>query len=83
MPSFKSTAIVVWILARPTPCPPLPPQCFNATSEPPCTIGLNKAYTILKEQDISIKSLRGYGNFGLRKKDIKPYDDKISVKIKE
>ena len=46
-------------------------------------ISLNKAYTILKEKDRSIKSLRGYGNFGLRKKDIKPYDDKISVKIKE
>ena len=31
-------------------------------------ISLNKAYTILKEKDISIKSLRGYSNFGLRKK---------------
>ena len=68
MPSFKSTAIVVWILALPPPPPPS--QCFNPTSEPPCTIGLHKAYTILKEKDISIKSIRGYGNFGLRKKTL-------------
>ena len=46
-------------------------------------ISLNKACLISKEKDISIKSLPGYGNFGLRKKDIKPYDDKMSVKIKE
>ena len=43
VPSFKSTAFVVSILAREgggkfTP----PPLCFNATSEPPCTIGLKK-----------------------------------------
>ena len=44
-------------------------------------ISLDKAHTILKEKDISIKSLPGYGNVGLRKKDIKPYGDKISVKI--
>ena len=46
-------------------------------------ISLNKAYAILKEKDISIKSLPGYGNLGLRKKDIKPYNDTISIKIKE
>ena len=45
-------------------------------------ISLNKAHAILKEKDISIKSLPGYGNLGLRKKDIKTYDDKISIKIK-
>ena len=46
-------------------------------------ISLNKAHTILKEKDISIKPLPGYGNLGLRKKDIKPYGDKISMKIKK
>ena len=46
-------------------------------------ISLNKAYTVLKEKDICIKSLPGYGNLGLRKTDIKPYDDKMSIKIKE
>ena len=46
-------------------------------------ISLNKVCLILKEKDISIKSLPGYGNLGLRKKDIKPYDDKTSIKIKE
>ena len=46
-------------------------------------ISLNKAYAILKEKDISIKSLPGYGNLGLRKKNIKPYDDKMSIKTKE
>ena len=44
---------------------------------------LNKAHALLKEKDISIKPLPGYGNLGLRKKDIKPYDDKTSIKIKE
>ena len=46
-------------------------------------ISLNKTCLILKEKDISIKSLPGYGNLGLRKKDIKPYDDKASIKKKE
>ena len=46
-------------------------------------ISLNKACLILKEKHISIKSLPGYGNLGLGKKDIKPYDDKTSIKIKE
>ena len=45
-------------------------------------ISLNRAYTILKEKDISIKSLPGYGNLELPKKDIKPYDNKISIKRK-
>ena len=36
-------------------------------------ISINKAYSILKQKDIIIKSLPGYGNLGLRKKDIKPY----------
>ena len=46
-------------------------------------ISLNKAYTILKEKDISVKSLPGYGNLVLRKKDIKTYNDTISIEIKE
>ena len=36
-------------------------------------ISINKAHCILKEKDVIIKSLPGYGNLGLRKKDIKPY----------
>ena len=49
-------------------------------------ISLNKAITVLREHKISIKSLPGYGNMGLRKKDIKPYvenknDGKTSVNI--
>ena len=39
VPSFKSTAFVVWILARGAKFKP-PAPCFSATSEPPCTIGL-------------------------------------------
>ena len=46
-------------------------------------ISLNKAYTVLKEKDVPIKSLPGYGNLGLRKKDIKSHNDTISFKIKE
>ena len=45
-------------------------------------ISLNRAYTILKKKDISIKSLPGYGNLELPKKDMKPYDNKISIKRK-
>ena len=36
-------------------------------------ISFNRAVTVLREHKISIKSLPGYGNMGLRKKDIKPY----------
>ena len=36
-------------------------------------ISNNTANSILKEKDICIKSLPGYGNLGLRKRDIKPY----------
>ena len=35
-------------------------------------ISFNRAITILREHKISIKSLPGNGNMGLRKKDIKP-----------
>ena len=48
-------------------------------------ISINKAYSILKEKDITIKSLPRYGNLGLRKKDMKPYveDNKIFIKIRD
>ena len=36
-------------------------------------ISHNRALTILREYKISIKTLPGHGNMGLRKKDIKPY----------
>ena len=49
-------------------------------------ISVKRAYTILTENNINIKSLPEYGNMGLRKKDIKPYvenksDGKPSVNI--
>ena len=49
-------------------------------------ISVKRAYTILRENNINLKSLPGYGNIGLRKKDIKPYvenksDSKIAVNI--
>ena len=48
-------------------------------------ISNNKVNTIFKEKGISIKSLPGYGNLGLKKKDLKPYveNDKCSIKIKD
>ena len=50
-------------------------------------ISFNRAKTILKEHNITIKSLPGHGNMRLRKKDIKPYvenksDGKSSVSIR-
>ena len=36
-------------------------------------ISNNKSHSILKEKDISVKSLPGYGNLGLEKKDLKPH----------
>ena len=49
-------------------------------------ISVKRAYTILRENNINLKSLPGYGNIRLRKKDIKPYvenksDSKIAVNI--
>ena len=49
-------------------------------------VSVKRAYTILRENNINIKSLPGYGNMGLRKKDIKPYvenmnDNKTAVNI--
>ena len=36
-------------------------------------ISVKKAHTILRKNNINFKSLPGYGNMGLRKKNIKPY----------
>ena len=49
-------------------------------------ISVKRAYTILRENNINIKSLPGYGNMRLRKKDIKPSvenksDGKTAVNI--
>ena len=46
-------------------------------------ISINKTHGILKEYDIIIKSLPGYGELGLRKKDIKAYveNNKPSIKL--
>ena len=48
-------------------------------------ISNNKNHSILKEKNISIKSLPGYGNLGLNKRNIKPYieNNKCSIKIKD
>ena len=45
-------------------------------------ISNNKVTSILKEKDISIKSLPGYGNLGLRKRDLKPYEENKECSIK-
>ena len=42
-------------------------------------ISVKNAYTILLENNINVKSLPGYGNMGLRKKDIKAYVENKSV----
>ena len=46
-------------------------------------ISNNKVNTVLKEKEISIKSLPGYGNLGMRKRDIKSYEEneKSSIKL--
>ena len=48
-------------------------------------ISNNKVNTILKEKELSIKSLPGYENLGLKKKDLKPYEknEKCSIKLKD
>ena len=43
-------------------------------------LSLKSRLTILKEHNITIKSLPGYGNIRLRKKDIKPYVENKSNK---
>ena len=49
-------------------------------------ISVKRVHIILRENNINFKSLPGYGNMGLRKKDIKPYvenesNEKSSVNI--
>ena len=46
-------------------------------------ISNNKVDTILKENYISIKSLPGYGNLGLRKRDLKPYEENEKIKLRD
>ena len=48
-------------------------------------ISNNKVNSILKEKRISIKSLPGYGNLGLKKEDLKTYEknEKCSIKLKD
>ena len=53
------------------------------SKEPIKDISMNRALNILKEHDISIKSLPGYGNIGMKRKDIKPYTYECSIKIKK
>ena len=51
--------------------------------EPIKDISMNRAHNILKEKDILIKSLSGYGNSILRKRDTKPYVSECSIKLIE
>ena len=46
-------------------------------------ISKNDVPMILKDENINIKPLSGYENSKLKKKDIKPYEDECSIKIKE
>ena len=55
----------------------------KVSKEPIKDISINKTMSILKEKDILIKSLPGYGNLGLKKKDIKPFVSEFSIKINE
>ena len=61
--------------------------CMNGKSKNNTTddISNNESHSILKEKSISIKSLPGYGNLGLKKRDIKLYaeNDKCSIKLKD
>ena len=45
-------------------------------------ISNNKVNAILKQKEISVKSLSGYGNLGLRKRDLKSYDENEKCSIK-
>ena len=51
--------------------------------EPIKDISSNRINAILKEKNILIKSLPGYGNSKLRKRDIKPYTDECSIKVND
>ena len=51
--------------------------------EPIKDISSNRINAILNEKNILIKSLPGYGNSKLRKRDIKPYIDECSIKVND
>ena len=51
--------------------------------EPIKDISMNRTFNILKEHNISIKSLSRYGNIGMKRKDIKPYTYECSIKVQE
>ena len=53
------------------------------SKEPIKDISMNRGLNTSKEHGIYIKPLPGYGDLGLRKKDIKPYTNECSIKIKE
>ena len=48
-------------------------------------ISISNAYTTLKEKNIYTKTLPGNGNLGLKKRDIKPYEENknCSIKLKD
>ena len=46
-------------------------------------ISKNDVRMILKDKNINIKPLPGYGNSKLKKKDIKPYEHECSIKSTE
>ena len=53
--------------------------CKNKTED----VSKNDVRMILKDKNINIKSLPGYGNSKLKKKNIKPYEGECSMKITE
>ena len=55
----------------------------KVSKEPIKDISINKTMSILKEKDILIKSLPGYGNLGLKKKNIKPFVSEFSIKLND
>ena len=48
-------------------------------------ISISKSHSILKEKNINHKAFPRHGNLGLRKKDIKPYEEnkECSIKLKD
>ena len=48
-------------------------------------VSINKSNSILNEKNINLKSLPGHDNLGLRKRDIKPYEEnkECSIKLKD
>ena len=63
VPSFKSTAFVICILAKGLKgvnLPPPRPPCLNATSEPPCTIGLRLLFMKTPKLLTTVKIVLNY-----------------------